>query len=82
MPGNFQLSSGFNVNVEVPSMGVKDKNSDNEDKSLNGKYIIIASRHIIGFEKHETIVEVASSSTSNEFIPASSSEQTNEILEY
>jgi hypothetical protein len=82
MPGNFQLSSGFNVNVEVPSMGIKDKNSDNEDKSLNGKYIIIASRHIIGFEKHETIVEVASSSTSNEFIPASSSEQTNEILEY
>ena len=82
MPGNFQLSSGFNVNVTVPPLGLKDKNSTTEDRSLSGKYIIVASRQIIGFEKHETIVEVASSSTINNFIPSDSREQTREILEY
>ena len=82
MPGNFQLSSGFNVNVTVPPLGLKDKKSTTEDKSLSGKYVIVASRQIIGFEKHETIVEVASSSTINDFIPSDSREQTEEILKY
>jgi len=82
MPGNFQLSSGFNVNVESPIFGQKEKKEDTEDKSISGKYMIIATRHIIGFEKHETIIEVASSSSSNDFIPASNSEQIQEILEY
>lgn len=82
MPGNFQLSSGFNVNVVVPPVGVKDKNSNLEDKSLNGKYVIVASRQVIGFEKHETILEVASSSSVNDFIPSSDREQIQEILEY
>ena len=82
MPGNFQLSSGFNVNVQAPVFGEKEKNSNEEDKSVSGKYIIIASRHIIGFEKHETIIEVASSSSSNDFIPSSSFEEVREIMEY
>lgn len=82
MPGNFQLMSGFNVNVIVPNLGKKEKGSDNLDKSVSGKYLIIGTRHIIGYEKHETIIEVATTSTANEFIPASSSAQTQEILEY
>lgn len=82
MPGNFQLSSGFNVNVQAPVFGEREKNSNEEDKSISGKYIIIASRHIIGFEKHETIIEVASSSSSNDFIPSSSFEEVREIMEY
>jgi hypothetical protein len=82
MPGNFQLSSGFNVNVQAPVFGEREKNSNEEDKSVSGKYVIIASRHIIGFEKHETIIEVASSSSSNDFIPSSSFEEVREIMEY
>ena len=82
MPGNFQLTSGFNVNVIVPNLAKKEKGSDNEDLSVSGKYLIVASRHIIGYEKHETIIEVATTSTANEFIPASSSAQTQEILDY
>lgn len=82
MPGNFQLSSGFNVNVEAPVLGQKEKGSDNEDKSMSGKYIIVGTRHIIGYEKHETIIEVATSSTANEFVPVSNYEQTKEILDY
>jgi hypothetical protein len=82
MPGNFQLTSGFNVNVIVPNLAKKEKGSSNEDLSVSGKYLIVGTRHIIGYEKHETIIEVATTSTANEFIPASSSAQTQEILDY
>ena len=82
MPGNFQLTSGFNVNVIAPNFGIKEKGADNNDPSISGKYVIIASRQIIGYEKHETILEVATSSTDNEFVPVSNPQQTKEILEY
>lgn len=78
MPGNFQLSSGFNVNVNAPIIG----SSSGEDRSINGKYLIVASRHIIGYEKHETIIEVASSSSDSKYISASDDEQQREILTY
>ena len=82
MPGNFQLSSGFNVNVIAPSFAKKEIGEDNEDVSLSGKYIITASRHIIGYDKHETILEVATTTTNNPFIPSSNHQQTKEILTY
>ena len=82
MPGNFQLSSGFNVNVEAPQIGIGNRSTDENDKSISGKYIIVASRHIISFQKHETIIEVASSSSDTGFIASSSREEQNEILEY
>lgn len=82
MPGNFQLTSGFNVNVMAPSQGIKENGDDNDDPSISGKYLIVATRHIIGFDKHETVIEVASTSTNNEFIPSSNPEQTNAILAY
>jgi hypothetical protein len=82
MPGNFQLTSGFNVNVMAPSHGIKEDGDDNDDPSVSGKYLIVATRHIIGFDKHETVIEVASTSTNNEFIPSSNPEQTNAILTY
>jgi hypothetical protein len=65
MPGNFQLSSGLNVNLNVPNFSIKEKGQDELDESLNGKYLIIATRHIIGFEKHETVVELATTSTNS-----------------
>lgn len=82
MPGNFQLTSGFNVNLTAPTLGKKEKGGDNEDVSLSGKYIIVASRQIIGYDKHETIIEIATTSSSNDFIPASSSQQNNLIAQY
>lgn len=82
MPGNFQLSSGFNVNVEAPQIGVFNKTSNDADKSVSGKYLIVASRHIITLEKHETVIEVASSSSSVDFILQSGSDEQKEILEY
>ena len=84
MPGNFTLTSGFNVNVEAPNFGKKEKGGGdvNEDQSLSGKYLIIATRHIIGYEKHETIIEVATTSTSIPFIAQASIAQVKEILNY
>jgi hypothetical protein len=82
MPGNFQLSSGFNVRVEAPFFGIKEKGDENKDVSLTGKYIIIGSRHIIGFEKHETIIEVATTSSENDVIPVSNPNQTTQVLSY
>jgi hypothetical protein len=82
MPGNFQLTSGFNVNLIVSNFGRKDKGDSNDDLSLSGKYIIVASRQIIGYEKHETVIEVATSSSANEFVPASNPEQNSELLGY
>lgn len=82
MPGNFQLSSGFNVNVTAPSFSKKAVGEDNEDPSLSGKYIITSSRQIIGYDKHETIIEVATTSTNNPFVPSSNPTQTREILTY
>jgi hypothetical protein len=82
MPGNFQLSSGFNVYLNIPAIAKKEKGANNDDQTLTGKYIIVGSRHIIGYEKFQTIIEVATTSTENEFIAVGSQQQTQEILEY
>jgi hypothetical protein len=82
MPGNFQLTSGFNVNLIIPNFGKKSRSGDNEDPSLSGRYLIIASRQIIGYDKHETVIEIATTSSSNEFIPVSNPEQTAAIGSY
>ena len=82
MPGNFNLTSGFNVNVIAPNFGKKEKGGDNSDETLSGKYLIIATRHMIGFDKHETVIEVASTSTNVPFIPQATVNQVKEILNY
>jgi hypothetical protein len=82
MPGNFQLTSGFNIYLEAPTFGAKEKDGDNQDKSLSGKYLIVASRQIIGYDKHETIIEVATTSTERDFVAVSSSSQVEELKEY
>ena len=82
MPGNFQLSSGFNVNLMAPNFSAKEKGEENEDKSISGKYIILASRQIIGYDKHQTVIEIATTSSGNDFIPAGNKQQTSSILSY
>jgi hypothetical protein len=66
----------------APDMSVREKGDDNNDPSLSGKYIIIASRQLIKYDKHETIIEVATTSTANEFVPSSGIAQARQILEY
>ena len=83
MPGNFQLTSGFNLNLRVPDFSIKESGDDaNEDRGTSGKYLIVATRHIIGFEKHETVIEVATTSNELGFIPQGVADQNKALKNY
>lgn len=58
MPGNFGLYAGETVDLTVPKYSVNE-GGRNYDKSFTGKYIITATRHIIKYDKHETLIEVS-----------------------
>jgi hypothetical protein len=60
MPGNFGLSSGYNVLLNFPTTGFKQKNTNDLDDFQKGKYTIVAARHIIKYNMHETVIDVAS----------------------
>jgi hypothetical protein len=60
MPGNFGLSSGFNVLLPIPTSGLKNNDTEDIDEVMAGKYIIVATRHIIRYTQHETVIDVAS----------------------
>lgn len=74
LPGNFQLTSGLNVDLDVPNFSVKD-GGDTSDGTLSGKYVILASRHLIRHNKHETIIEVSTSSSNASGVYRSTQEQ-------
>jgi len=82
MPGNFQLTSGFNVFFTAPSFAKREIGEYTEDKSISGKYIIIATRHIITNSRHETVIEVATDSTRNDKQQVSTVEQNNTAVAY
>lgn len=79
MPGNFQLTSGFNVEFLTSGFSAKSKGSENDDVSINNKYLIIAARHTLTHNKHETLIEVATDST-NDLQTYTSNPQQNELL--
>ncbi len=81
VPGDFTMASGYTVKTYIPEFDFKEKADDNLDDTLRGNYIIIGVRHIIGFEKHETVLEIASTSS---IAPSGSShpEQTKKLLSY
>jgi hypothetical protein len=81
VPGNFLMTSGVCVEIYIPEFDFKLKSDDNLDDTVRGKYIIIGTRHIIGMEKHETIIEIASSS-SIEASGTSHPRQTGDLLAY
>jgi len=83
MPGNFQLSSGFNVTVDASGFSARTKGEDaNADLSLSGKYIITGTRHIIGFRSHVTVIEIATDSTNDPRKLVSSSNQRDALKQY
>ncbi len=76
MPGNFGLSSGYVVNVKMPSRSAKTDNQDILDDSLTGKYLITATHHMITPDKHVTILETATDSTNRVFTTYQTGEMT------
>lgn len=69
MPGNFLLTSGTNVKLKIPKRAIKVGDDNPEDKSLRGSYTIVATRHILRRNIHETIIDVATDSTEGIFSP-------------
>jgi hypothetical protein len=68
LPGNFAITSGYVLNVDAKSFAINDDVTEQYDKSVSGKYIIVATRHMINPQKHETFCEIATDSTNNELV--------------
>lgn len=64
MPGNFGLFCGTTVNLKLPNYSIKSDDKD-YDKTLSGNYIITATRHIIRYDRHETLIEIATDKIEN-----------------
>ena len=62
IPGNFGLSSGYTFKLKVPKYGIKSEEEDVKDDTLYGNYLIVGTRHLITYEKHETIMEAVKES--------------------
>ena len=67
LPGNFAISSGFVLQLDAPTFGLKEDGSSQKDESMVGKYLVIGARHIIRPDKHETVCELATDSTNRPF---------------
>lgn len=63
MPGNFNFLAGDVVQAEFANQFNQSDADAGGDKTLRGKYIILGLRHIIRYDKHETILEIATDST-------------------
>lgn len=64
IPGNFAVSSGVNVYLNVPKFSEKAVAEDNLDRTLYGNYLVIAARHkLTPDNKHETIFEACTNSS-------------------
>lgn len=79
LPGNFFISSGFMVNVMIPNHSAKTKEEDNLDKTLYGKYLIIGTRHIITYNKHEVVFEAVTDSSNEDAVYKSSQQQSQAV---
>lgn len=64
MPGNFAFLAGYLVQVDVPKFALVEGRSDSDviDETISGNYIILGVRHILKYNKHETVLEVGTDS--------------------
>jgi hypothetical protein len=67
IPGNFGLTSGTIINLNMPVKSTKPDAGEAIDETLSGKYIVTAARQMIKGDMHETIIEVATDSTNRPF---------------
>jgi hypothetical protein len=61
MPGNFGYNPGFIVNLDYPKFSTKEE--EVLDDTLSGRYIITGVRHIIRYNRHETLLEICTDSS-------------------
>jgi hypothetical protein len=70
LPGNFIVSPGRTLYMEVPTRSVNLVDSNNYDTTLKGKYVILSTRHIIRYNQFETIAEVVTNSSEKPLVQA------------
>lgn len=63
LPGNFTVSPGRTINLEVPTRSINTRGGNNYDSTLKGKYAILSTRHIIRYNMFETVAEVVTDSS-------------------
>jgi hypothetical protein len=63
LPGNFTVSPGRTINLEVPTRSTNTRGGNNYDSTLKGKYAILSTRHIIRYNMFETVAEVVTDSS-------------------
>lgn len=69
VPGNFQFTSGVLVELEYPEKSIRiDGETDIEDKTNSGNFIVSGTRHRITFSKHDTFLEIITDSSKKENI--------------
>jgi len=73
LPGNFFISSGFVLNVDAHSFSLVSDVTEENDKSVSGKYLIVSTRHMINPTKHQTYCELATDSIKTGILPATDS---------
>lgn len=64
VPGNFRFTTGQTVLLQYPER--QEQTSDNKDESLFGNYLIVGARHIITYNKHETVFDAVTDSNSSD----------------
>jgi len=62
MPGNFDLICGAVVELHISNRGTN-VIGNSVDESLSGKYIILAARQMVKYDRHETVIEISTDST-------------------
>ena len=62
VPGNFRFTTGQTVLLNIPQR--QEQTDSNKDESLFGNYLIIGARHIITYNKHETVFDAVTDSNS------------------
>jgi hypothetical protein len=73
LPGNFYISSGFILDVDAHSFSLVSDVTEENDKSVSGKYLIVSTRHMINPTKHQTYCELATDSIKTGILPATDS---------
>ncbi len=84
LPGRFDTTSGLNLMIEAFKKGEKIDGDPNYDFSLYGKKLITSCRHIIKNNTHDMVLELSTTSKSDELpIPITSEYQKpKEVMNY
>jgi len=82
IPGNFNVICGKMIDVVANKMARLDPEEDQLDLSITAKYLTIGTKHIFGFDKYETIVDMCTSSNMYPLTPSSTPEQLDALLSY